>query len=100
MQKQDFNKDWTVTGSDGAARRVTLPHDAQITELRGKDASDSGHGYFPGGIYTYEKKFTPPKEWEGKKLILEFEGVYKNAVVLLNGKEIASHPPWNQSRKK
>lgn len=91
MQKQDFNNGWTVKGKEGVTKKVTLPHDAQITETRHKDASDSGHGYFPGGIYTYEKKFTPPKEWAGKKIILEFEGVYKNAVVSLNGKEIASH---------
>lgn len=70
---------------------VTLPHDAQILEKRSPDASDGGHGYFPGGIYTYEKTFTAPAEWEGKKVLVEFEGIYKNSTVSLNGKVIGGH---------
>ena len=86
MKKESFNKDWTCNG-----KPVTLPHDAQITEKRGADVSDGGHGYFPGGVYTYEKRFLAPEAWADKTVILEFEGVYKNATVSLNGKEIAFH---------
>ena len=86
MQKRSFNNGWLCNGEP-----VTLPHDAQIREARGAAVSNGGHGYFPGGVYTYEKTFTVPEEWNGKTLILEFEGVYKNAAVSLNGKEIASH---------
>ena len=86
MKKQSFNTGWLCNG-----KSVTLPHDAQISEKRGSKASDSGHGYFPGGIYTYEKTFTAPAEWEGKRVILEFEGVYKNSTVSLNGKGIGGH---------
>ena len=87
MQKQLFTKDWTCNG-----KPVTLPHDAQITEKRGADVSNGGHGYFPGGIYTYEKKFTAPAEWAGRDILIEFEGVYKNASVSLNGRELCYHP--------
>jgi len=87
MNKLSFNQGWSCNGVP-----VTLPHDAQITESRAADASNSGHGYFPGGIYTYEKRFTAPEEWNGKVLILEFEGVYKNARVRLNGEELCFHP--------
>lgn len=92
MRKQDFNHGWRFSkkGSSNAVT-VTLPHDAQITEKRSKEASDGGHGYFPGGIYTYEKIFTAPAAWEGKKVLIEFEGVYKNCTVSLNGKEIGGH---------
>lgn len=86
MKKLDFNANWTCNG-----KAVTLPHDAQITELRSKDASNGGHGYFPGGVYMYEKTFTVPAEWQDKTLIVEFEGVYKNATVSLNGKELCFH---------
>ncbi len=86
MKKLDFTTNWTCNGT-----AVTLPHDAQITELRSKDASNGGHGYFPGGVYTYEKTFTAPEEWQDKDIVLEFEGVYKNATVKLNGKELAFH---------
>ena len=87
MQKQLFTKDWTCNG-----KPVTLPHDAQITEKRGADVSNGGHGYFPGGIYTYEKKFTAPAGWAGRDILIEFEGVYKNASVSLNGRELCYHP--------
>ena len=87
MQKNTFNNGWTCNG-----KAVTLPHDAQISEKRGADVSNSGHGYFPGSVYTYEKVFTAPAEWEGKDILIEFEGIYKNATVSLNGKELCFHP--------
>ena len=87
MNTISFNKNWTCNGVP-----VTLPHDAQIAEKRGADVSNGGHGYFPGGVYTYEKAFTAPAEWSDKTILVEFEGVYKNATVSLNGKELAFHP--------
>ena len=71
---------------------VTLPHDAMIAEKRGADVSNGGHGYFPGGVYSYEKKFTAPIDWSGKTVLIEFEGVYKNATVSLNGRQLSFHP--------
>ena len=92
MKRNDFNDQWTFCKKGDAVKRgVTLPHDAQIIEKRSSDASDSGHGYFPGGIYTYEKTFTVPAEWKGKKVMIEFEGVYKNCTVSLNGTAIGGH---------
>ena len=87
MRKESFNKGWICNG-----KPVTLPHDAQISEKRGADVSNGGHGYFPGGVYTYEKTFAAPVEWEGKTVLVEFEGVYKNATVSLNGKKLCFHP--------
>ncbi len=87
MKKTSFNANWLCND-----KPVTLPHDAQIGEPRSADASDGGHGYFPGGIYTYVKTFTAPAEWEDKAILIEFEGVYKNATVSLNGKELAFQP--------
>lgn len=86
MKKISFVNDWRCNGAP-----VTLPHDAQISEPRSAAASDGGHGYFPGGVYTYEKTFTAPAEWADKKVLIEFEGVYKNCTVSLNGKEIGGH---------
>lgn len=91
MIKQSFNEGWTFCKQDGSPEEVTLPHDAQLSETRSPWTSDSGHGYFPGGIYTYTKTFTAPEEWEGKKLLLEFEGVYRNSTVSLNGAVIGGH---------
>lgn len=87
MRKESFNNGWICNG-----KPITLPHDAQISEKRGADLSNGGHGYFPGGVYTYEKTFTAPAEWEGKTVLVEFESVYKNATVSLNGKKLCFHP--------
>ena len=87
MKKQSFNTGWLCNGQP-----VTLPHDAMIQEKRSADASNGGHGYFPGGVYTYEKTFFAPLEWEDKTVLVEFEGVYKNATVSLNGEKLCFHP--------
>ena len=86
MKKIAFNDAWTCNGE-----AVTLPHDAQIKEKRSKATSSGGHGYFPGGKYTYEKTFEASREWAGKTVLVEFEGVYKNATVSLNGQELCFH---------
>ena len=86
MKKQSFNRNWTLKG-----KSVTLPHDAMIHEERSADApGGSGHAYFPGGIYEYEKSFEIGKDQLGKPVLLHFEGVYRNASVSVNGKEAAS----------
>ena len=88
MKKVLFNENWAFNG-----KPVTLPHDAMISEQRRADApGGGGHGYFPGGVYTYEKVFEAPEEWQEKTVLVEFEGVYKNATVSLNGQELCFHP--------
>lgn len=86
MKRISFNENWRCNGEP-----VTLPHDAQILEKRNPAVSDGGHGYFPGGVYTYEKTFPAPKDWAGKRVLVEFEGVYKNSTVSLNGNVIGGH---------
>lgn len=92
MKKIAFNDNWSFyRQGDGDKRKVALPHDAQILEKRSRDASNGGHGYFPGGVYIYEKTFIAPADWEGKTILVEFEGIYKNSTVSLNGVEIGGH---------
>lgn len=81
MIKTAFNENWRCNGA-----AVTLPHDAMIREPRAAgNPSASAGAYFPGGVYTYEKAFTAPAEWAGKRVLLQFEGVYKSSIVKLNG---------------
>ncbi len=91
MEKFLFTKEWTFWKEEDSPKKqaVTLPHDAMIHEQRSDAFSNAGHAYFPGGIYHYEKKFSIRPEWVKKQLILEFEGIYKNATVLVNGKKLA-----------
>ena len=48
-------------------------------------------GYFEGRDYIYERVLKLDKK-EGGRYVLEFEGVYRNARVYLNGEEIAFRP--------
>ena len=91
MQKVKFNADWYFwkDGKEDSKRKLNLPHDAMIEEPRQPDLpKGSGSGFFPGGKYWYEKTICPDEGWSGKTVILEFEGVYMNASVLLNGEKV------------
>jgi beta-galactosidase len=81
----------SVTLDDSKWRKVELPHDWSIeSKTDPKAPMGGGGGFFPSGIGWYRLKFEAPKSWEGKKVEVEFEGVYQNATVYLNGKELLS----------
>lgn len=88
--RKDFNADWKFwKEGNGVKVPVILPHDAMFTEQRTPDAKgESASAYFPGGIYYYEKEFSITKEELSKHMTLEFESVYKNAEVFVNGKKV------------
>lgn len=88
----DFNRDWTFYKKGGEKKQVNLPHDAMLLEERKEDCLNGDKtGYFPGGIYFYEKLFYIEKEEIGKYIAVLFEGVYQHATILLNDIEIAYH---------
>ena len=78
--------------ADGSWRTVDLPHDWSIESKPDKDApGGSGEGFFPGGVGWYRKTFHAPAEWKGKRVSVEFDGVYRDAVVYLNGHKLGAH---------
>lgn len=80
MKKSLFTDNWTCNGTP-----VTVPHDAMLHGQRDPEAACKGAGaYFPDGSWVYEKTFDRP---EAEHVLLQFEGVYKNAKVFLNGNE-------------
>lgn len=84
------NDDWNFW-KEGSKEKytVTIPHDAMLHELRTKEAGGgSAAGFFPGGTYYYEKHLNITKEQLEQYITLEFEGVYKNAEVFINGELI------------
>lgn len=73
-------------------RPVTLPHDAMICRPRNRDAAGKNNsGYYPEGVYEYRKRFTVPEEWKEKRIIIEFEAAYMQAMVYINGMFAGSH---------
>lgn len=95
MKKIDFNKDWTCRclTRDEKEYSVSLPHDAMLSEPRTEESRGGGNiGWFIGGSYEYTKQFKVSQEDSNKKIILEFEGIYRNAEVFINGMKAAYRP--------
>jgi beta-galactosidase len=76
---------------DSAWQPVTLPHDWSITQLP-QPSQSNATGYFPGGLGWYRKTFTLPSSMTGKKISVDFDGVYDNSYVYLNGQLLGNHP--------
>ncbi|HEX5403333.1 MAG TPA: glycoside hydrolase family 2 TIM barrel-domain containing protein [Pseudonocardiaceae bacterium] len=78
---------------DSDWRSVDLPHDWSIELLPVQQGStSSGTGFFQGGLGWYRKTFTLPRSMAGKRISIEFDGVYSNASVYLNGTLLGTHP--------
>ena len=95
MKKIDFNKNWTCRclTREEEAYTVTLPHDAMRSEPRTEESVSEGNsGWYLGGDYEYTKRVFVPSEYSGKKVFIEFESVYHNAEVYINGKKAAYRP--------
>lgn len=95
MKRIDFNNDWTYEhlGKSNLKKNITLPHDAMIHEKRSPESPGGiNTGWFEGYDYLYEKEFFVPMDYEDKHIVFEFEGVYRNAQVYLNGEKAAFRP--------
>ncbi len=104
MQKIPFNQNWRFKKNEPLAflwdvensanwKTLDLPHDWSIQGDRKPDNPSSNlGGYFPMGFAWYEKTFEAPEEWRGKKVTIEFEGVFMNAEVWINNHPLGIHP--------
>ncbi|GAA1969695.1 glycoside hydrolase family 2 TIM barrel-domain containing protein [Microbacterium deminutum] len=94
--------DWTVGPKLGAfealagaasAQAVTLPHDAIRDLPRSADSEQGVHsGYHSGGVFEYAKILDVPREWRDKTVVIEFEGVYRDAALFVNGDFVVHEP--------
>lgn len=86
---------WTCRhlGDTAPGRPVTLPHDAMLAEPRSAlSAGGVNTGWYEGYDYEYQRTLTVPANELSDTHILEFEGVYHNAEVWLNGQKAAFRP--------
>ena len=78
--------------ADASWRNVDLPHDWSIESQPNKDnPSGAGGGFFPNGTGWYRKTFHAPAEWQGQRVSIEFDGVYRHATLYLNGNKLGTH---------
>jgi beta-galactosidase len=86
---------------DGGWRHLDVPHDWMIEGVPGKDPSlmegpfdpkspgGAGNGYLDGGVGWYRKHFARPA---GGHVAVQFDGVYMDSNVWLNGHLLGNHP--------
>lgn len=103
-EKFSFNDDWTfhlgdITEAssaeydDSSWRTLDLPHDWAIEgEFSADNPSGAGGGALPGGVGWYRKTFKLDKKLEGKKIFIDFDGVYMNSEVWINGTYLGLRP--------
>ena len=77
--------------NDSSWRVINLPHDWSIeSDFNSKLASCTG--YLPGGIGWYRKTFELPENYKGKMVAVQFDGVYNNSEVWVNGHYLGYRP--------
>ena len=78
---------------DASWRKVDLPYDWSIEgRTDKKNPTGPGGGFFPAGTGWYRKTFNAPAEWKAKRVSIEFDGVYRDATVYLNGHKLRTQP--------
>ncbi|MGC9151347.1 MAG: sugar-binding domain-containing protein [Microbacter sp.] len=89
----DTTQAQSVDFNDNGWRKLDLPHDWSI-ELPFDKKSPAGEGgaYLNGGIGWYRKTFTLDKKYEGKKVFIDFDGIYRNSSVWINGHFLGFRP--------
>ena len=101
---EDFNKNWNFKLGDYPTaiqsnfdakdwRTLQLPHDWSIEGAFDKDSkTKQAQGFLPAGKGWYRKVFTVPANWKNKTVSVEFDGVFKNSEVFINGKSLGIRP--------
>ncbi|MCX2484403.1 sugar-binding domain-containing protein [Pedobacter sp. MR2016-24] len=102
--RESFNKDWKFFAgdlteakspafNDGNWRKLTLPHDWSIEgKFDEKNPAKPEGGGLPTGIGWYRKSFNAPVNLKNRLVTIEFDGVYKNAEVWINGHYLGKRP--------
>lgn len=100
----DFNTDWKFILEDNPQfsnpefnysnwNTVQIPHDWAFEKgISKKGAQGNSGGYFDGGIGWYQKSFEVSSRWIDKLVNIEFDGVYMNSEVWINGHYLAKRP--------
>ncbi|MBO9202944.1 MULTISPECIES: glycoside hydrolase family 2 TIM barrel-domain containing protein [Niastella] len=102
--REDFDNNWTfhlgevphakdLDLNDASWRKLNVPHDWSI-ELPFDSTSPTGNGggALRGGLGWYRKTFTVPATDKGKIIYIDFDGVYRNSEVFINGHSLGMRP--------
>ena len=103
-QKAKFNSDWKFILDDKAGfespafndstwRSLDLPHDWSVEgKFDDKNPAGGQGAFLPCGIGWYRKSFVIPDSMKTKRVVIQFDGVYMNSKVYLNGQFLGQYP--------
>lgn len=106
-ERKCFDADWRFVLADSAHmadvdyndshwRKLSLPHDWAIEgDFYASNPSGAGGGALPGGVGWYRKSFSiplTPSQDGGTSCFIEFDGVYMNSTVYVNGQKVGFRP--------
>src|SRR6266446_1776618 len=79
--------------ADASWRTLDLPHDWSIEgKFSEQNPAGVGGGALPGGVGWYRKTFSVPAADSGRIRFIEFDGVYRNSEVWINGAYLGKRP--------
>ena len=102
IRTQSFNDNWKfylgdASGAEAQAfddstwEYVTLPHDYSIDQDY-SPSMEAESAYKPGGVGWYRKSFYVDQALAGKQVRIDFDGVYMDTTVWINGTQLGNHP--------
>ena len=106
-ERKCFDADWRFVLADSAHmadvdyndshwRKLSLPHDWAIEgDFYAGNPSGAGGGALPGGVGWYRKTFSiplTPSQDGDTSCFIEFDGVYMNSTVYVNGQKVGFRP--------
>jgi len=102
--KAKFNSDWKFILDDKAGfesrafndstwRSLDLPHDWSVEgKFEAKNPAGGQGAYLPCGIGWYRKSFVIQDSMKTKRLVIQFDGIYMNSKVYINGHFLGQYP--------
>jgi beta-galactosidase len=102
--KTKFNSGWkfklddkagyeAVAYDDSQWRILNLPHDWSIEgQFEAGNPAGGNGAYLPGGVGWYRKSFLVPDSLKSKRLAIQFDGIYMNSRVYINGYLLGQYP--------
>jgi beta-galactosidase len=103
-QRVNMDADWKMQAGDVVGqeqpefndlewRVLDLPHDWSIEGEYAKDNPSGGRcGYLPTGVVWYRKDIDVSKDWKNKRVSIEFDSVFMDSTVWLNGVKLGNRP--------
>jgi beta-galactosidase len=103
-QRLDFTENWKFQlgdiekasqpeFDDSDWRILNLPHDWSIGgEFSEDHPTKVNGGALPAGIGWYRKSFKVEQSWTEKQVFIDFDGVYRNSEVWINGHYLGKRP--------